>query len=308
VSGGAGFIGSHLCEALASRGYEVLAVDTLVTGNARNLEALERRDAIRLLVHDVSEELSVDGADLVVHAASLAAPAAYLARPLDTLRSGTIGTFNMLELARRSSARFLFTSTSEVYGDPLVHPQSEEYWGNVNPTGPRSCYDESKRCGEAIVMAHRATHGTTTRIVRIFNTYGPRMRIDDSRAVPRFIRQALRGEPLLVHGDGTQTRSFCYVTDLVDGLLAVLERGDHQPYNLGDPHETTVLDLARRIVRLVGSRSEIRFGDRPVDDPSRRCPVIDRAARLGWTPRIDLEEGLGRTIQHIRNAMSGASS
>lgn len=305
MSGGAGFIGSHLCRALAERGYEVIALDNLITGSRSNLEPLIGEGDARLVVADVSEPIDLDGrVDLVIHAASLAAPEAYLAKPIETLRSGTLGTFNMLELARRDSARFLYMSTSEVYGDPLIHPQPEGYWGNVNPIGPRSCYDESKRCGEAIVMAYERVHEVDTRIVRIFNTYGPRMQSGDSRAVPTFIQQALNGEPLTVHGDGTQTRSLCYVDDLLDGLLVVLDRGDHLPYNVGDPVEISVLELAQKVRRLVGSASTIVFAPRPVDDPTRRRPAIERVSALGWRPTVPLDDGLSRTIQFFQQVAS----
>lgn len=273
------------------------------------MEHLRARPTFELRTHDVTEDAGIEGSvDLVLHLAAIASPPAYTRFPIETLLVGTIGTKNMLDLARGKGARFLFTSTSEVYGDPLVHPQSESYWGNVNPIGERAVYDESKRCGEALVLAYHRVHGVDTRIVRIFNTYGPRMRRDDGRAVPSFLAQAVAGEPVTVNGDGSQTRSLCYVDDLVDGIFAVLERGDALPYNLGNPEEIAMIDLARTIIRLATSPSTIVHRPLPTDDPKRRRPVIDRARALGWEPRVSLEDGLRRTLQAVEPIAPGHRS
>ena len=305
VSGGAGFIGSHLCAALLDRGIGVLALDNFITGSADNLGALRERKDFEFRKANVNEEIVVDGdVRFVLHFASPASPPQYDANPIHTLKVGTLGTMNMLGLARAKRATFLLASTSEVYGDPLVHPQPETYWGNVNPIGPRGCYDEAKRCAEAFAMAYHRAHGVDTRIVRIFNTHGPRMQVLDGRAVPNFMAQALRGQPLTVYGDGSQTRSLCYVSDLVRGVIAVLERGDELPVNLGNPEEVTVLELAETIVRLAGSNSKIEFRELPIDDPRQRRPDISRARTLiGWEPEVDLEDGLRMTLEYFRSVV-----
>ena len=305
VSGGAGFIGSHLCEALLERGHKVLALDNYLTGTPNNLRHLEGNPDFELRQVDVNHGVFLGGeVRYVLHFASPASPPQYDANPIHTLKVGTVGTMNMLGLARAKNATFLLASTSEVYGDPLVHPQPESYWGNVNPIGPRGCYDEAKRCAEAYAMAYHRTHGVDTRIVRIFNTHGPRMQVSDGRAVPNFMAQAIRGEPITVYGDGSQTRSLCYVSDLVRGVLANLERGDELPVNLGNPHEVTVLELAQTIVRLAGSKSPIVHKDLPVDDPKQRRPDISRAKKvLGWGPEVSLEDGLARTLEYFRSVV-----
>ena len=302
VSGGAGFIGSHLCEALLARGTRVLALDNFITGSRDNLHALAEHPDFEFRQANVNERIEVEGdVRYVLHFASPASPPQYDANPIHTLKVGTLGTMNMLGLARAKGATFLLASTSEVYGDPLVHPQPESYWGNVNPIGPRGCYDEAKRCAEAFAMAYHRAHGVDTRIIRIFNTHGPRMQVLDGRAVPNFMAQAIRGEPLTVYGDGSQTRSLCYVSDLVRGILAAIDKGDDQPVNLGNPEEVTVLELAQIIVRLAGSSSPIEFRSLPVDDPKQRRPDITRAGKLlGWQPEVALEDGLSRTLEYFR--------
>jgi dTDP-glucose 4,6-dehydratase len=299
VTGGAGFLGTHLCERLLALGAEVICVDNFSTGSRRNLEQLRAHPRLRVIDRDVTEGLDVAGqVDLVFYLASAAAPPDYLRLGLETLKVGAVGTMHALELARRKRARFVLASTSEVYGDPACHPQREDYWGHVNPIGPRSVYDEAKRYAEALTMACRRRQGTNTGIVRIFNTYGPRSRPDDGRAVPTFVTQALSGDPITVAGDGSQTRSLCYVDDTVTGLLAMASADDFAgPVNIGNPAEMTVLRLARLIKDLCGSRAEIEFVPRPADDPARRCPDISLAReRLGWQPTIDARTGLGRTI------------
>ncbi|HVD47803.1 MAG TPA: UDP-glucuronic acid decarboxylase family protein [Candidatus Limnocylindria bacterium] len=305
MSGGAGFIGSHLCAALLEGGMSVLALDNLLTGSPDNVRGLLDHPDFEFRKANVNEEVLVDGAvRFVLHFASPASPPQYDANPIHTLKVGTVGTMNMLGLARAKGATFLLASTSEVYGDPLVHPQPETYWGNVNPIGPRGCYDEAKRCAEAFAMAYHKAHGVDTRIVRIFNTHGPRMQVLDGRAVPNFMAQAIRGEPLTVYGDGSQTRSLCYVSDLVRGVIAALEKGDELPVNLGNPHEVTVLQLAETIVRLARSNSEIVHRELPVDDPKQRRPDITRARTLlGWEPEISLEDGLRRTLEYFRSVV-----
>ncbi|HEV8596897.1 MAG TPA: UDP-glucuronic acid decarboxylase family protein [Candidatus Dormibacteraeota bacterium] len=305
ISGGAGFIGSHLCEALLDRGMRVVALDNFITGSAGNLRALQDNPDLEFLEIDVNEGVLIDGdVQFVLHFASPASPPQYRAHPIDTLKVGTVGTLNMLDLARAKDATFVLASTSEVYGDPLVHPQPESYWGNVNPVGPRSCYDEAKRCAEAFTMAFHRAQNVDTRIVRIFNTHGPRMQVSDGRAVPNFMAQAIRGEPLTVYGDGSQTRSLCYVSDLVRGVLAALDRGDELPVNLGNPHEVTVLELAEVIIRLAGSTSSIEHRELPADDPRQRRPDISRAQELlGWQPEVGLEDGLGRTLEYFRSVL-----
>ncbi len=305
VSGGAGFIGSHLCAALLEQGFRVLALDNFITGSPDNLSALRGNPDFEFRQADVNHDVFVGG-DVrhVLHLASPASPPRYLANPIHTLKVGTIGTMNMLGLARAKNATFLLASTSEVYGDPLVHPQPESYWGNVNPIGPRGCYDEAKRCAEAFAMAYHRTHQVDTRIVRIFNTHGPRMQVSDGRAVPNFMAQALRGEPVTIYGDGSQTRSLCYVSDLVRGMLLALEKGDELPVNLGNPQEVTVLELAETIIRLAGSKSEIVHRELPADDPRQRRPDITRAQNLlGWQPEVGLEDGLARTLEYFRSAL-----
>jgi dTDP-glucose 4,6-dehydratase len=308
VAGAAGFIGSHLCDRLLEEGHEVLGVDNYLTGSPNNVSHLESHPRFRLIRHDVTEPLSVDGPlDTIFNLASPASPKDYLEHPIETLRTGAEGSRHLLDLACSRRARYLLASTSECYGDPQEHPQKETYWGHVNPVGPRSCYDEAKRFAEAITMAYHRQHGLSTHIARIFNTYGPRMQLDDGRIVPNFVRQALRGEPLTVYGDGSQTRSFCYVDDLVEGLLLLSRSREHMPVNLGNPEEMTVLEFARRIRDLAGSRSEIRFEPLPEDDPQRRRPDITKARRLlGWEPRVGLEEGLRRTIAWFARRLAGA--
>lgn len=302
VTGGAGFLGSHLCERLLDRGYEVVCVDNLITGKESNIAHLLPRSDFQWIFHDVSRPFEVRGpVDAVLHFASPASPIDYLELPIQTLKVGSLGTHNTLGLARAKGARYLLASTSEVYGDPLVHPQPETYWGNVNPVGPRGVYDEAKRFAEAMTMAYHRVHGLDTRIVRIFNTYGPRMRPRDGRVVPTFITQALRGEPLTVFGDGSQTRSFCYVDDLIDGIIRLLESDETEPVNIGNPHEMTILEFAEIIRKAVGSSSPIAFCPLPTDDPKTRQPDITRARqRLGWEPRVTLEEGLVKTIEYFR--------
>jgi dTDP-glucose 4,6-dehydratase len=299
VTGGAGFLGSHLCDRLLREGWEVVCFDSLLTGDPGNLTEALAHGGLRFERYDVSNYLFVDGGvDHVLHLASPASPTDYLQYPIHTLKVGALGTLRALGLARHKGASFLLASTSEVYGDPKVHPQPESYWGNVNPVGPRGVYDEAKRYAEAITMAYHRAHGLRVKIARIFNTYGPRMRRRDGRAVPTFIDQALKGAPLTVHGDGSQTRSLCYIDDMVEGIWRLLVSDlVAAPVNLGNPEEVKVLDLARTIVDLAGSRSEIVFTERPTDDPEVRCPDVSLAASvLGWTPRISLTEGLRRTI------------
>jgi dTDP-glucose 4,6-dehydratase len=302
VTGGAGFLGSHLCDRLLAEGHEVIAMDSLLTGNLRNIAHLEPEKRFRFVRHDVTHFIFVDGPlDAVLHFASPASPIDYLELPIQTLKVGSLGTHNALGLAKAKKARFLLASTSEVYGDPLVHPQPETYWGNVNPIGPRGVYDEAKRFAEAITMAYRRAHGVDTRIVRIFNTYGERMRPRDGRVVPALIGQALAGEPLTVFGDGSQTRSFCYVSDLVDGIYRLLLSDIAEPTNIGNPAELSVLEFAKTIKALTGTKSEIAFKPLPVDDPKVRQPDITKArAKLGWEPKVKLEEGLRRTIGYFR--------
>ncbi|HEY8863781.1 MAG TPA: UDP-glucuronic acid decarboxylase family protein [Candidatus Dormibacteraeota bacterium] len=305
VSGGAGFIGSHLCEALLDRGMRVLAIDNFITGSRNNLRTLESHPDFQFRQADVNQGTFLGG-DVrhVLHFASPASPPQYDANPIHTLKVGTLGTMNMLGLARAKGATFLLASTSEIYGDPLVHPQPESYWGNVNTIGPRGCYDEAKRAAEAFAMAYHRAHDVDTRIIRIFNTHGPRMQVSDGRAVPNFMAQAIRGEPITVYGDGSQTRSLCYVSDLVRGVLAVLERGDDMPVNLGNPHEVTVLELAQTIVRLADSKSAIVHRELPVDDPKQRRPDITHAKKLlGWEPEVGLEDGLSRTLEYFRSVV-----
>jgi len=302
VTGGAGFLGSYLCERLLADGWRVLCVDNLLTGKRENIAHLEGRAEFRFLDHDVSQPLYLDQpAAAVLHFASSASPVDYAQHPIATLKVGTLGTHNLLGLARAKQAVFLLASTSEVYGDPQVSPQPETYWGNVNPVGPRGVYDEAKRAAEAFTMAYHRTHGLQTRIARIFNTYGPRMRPDDGRAVPTFITQALRGAPITVYGDGRQTRSLCYVDDLIAGIVRLLDSSCIDPVNLGNPDEVTMLELAQRIRDLCGSQSPIEHRPLPEDDPKTRQPDIRRAQEaLGWQPSISLDDGLRRTIAWFR--------
>ncbi len=302
ITGGAGFLGSHLCEALLGRGHETVCMDNLLTGSERNLEGFRRNPRFAFVLHDVTRHIDLAGpVQAILHFASPASPVDYLQHKIHTLKVGALGTHNALGLARAKGAVFLLASTSEVYGDPQVTPQREDYWGHVNPVGPRGVYDEAKRFAEAMTMAYHRTHGLETRIVRIFNTYGPRMRPDDGRAVCTLVTQALRNEDLTVFGDGSQTRSFCYVTDLVDGVLRALEGREPDPINLGNPEEIPVLELAREILELTGSRSRIVHRPLPVDDPRQRRPDIGRArSLLAWQPAVSRREGLTRTIAYFR--------
>ena len=302
VTGGAGFLGSHLCDRMLAEGHRVICVDNFVTGRRRNVEHLADRDDFRLLEHDISQSFFVEeDVDYILHFASPASPIDYLELPIQTLKVGSLGTHNTLGLAKEKGARLLLASTSEVYGDPLVHPQPETYWGNVNPVGPRGVYDEAKRFAEAMVMAYHRVHGVETRIVRIFNTYGPRMRPRDGRVVPAFIQQALTGEPLTVFGDGSQTRSFCFVDDLVEGIYRLLLSDRVDPTNVGNPGEMTILEFGRHILRLTGSESEFSYKKLPTDDPKIRQPDITVAREvLGWEPRVALDDGLNRTIDYFR--------
>ena len=304
ISGGAGFIGSHLCDRLLDAGDEVVALDNLITGSRANIAHLSDHPRFLFKQFDVTRPIPISVRfDQVWHLASLASPRFYSMYPIETLESGSTATRNMLEIAKRDGARFLVTSTSETYGDPLVHPQSEDYWGNVNPVGERSCYDESKRYAEAITMAYHRRFGVRTNIARIFNTYGPRMALNDGRVVPAFIDQALRGEPLTIFGDGKQTRSFCYVSDLVDGLIRLSQSDERFPVNLGNPIEMTILEFAERIQTLMGSNLPIEHKPLPADDPKQRQPDIRKAkAVLDWEPKVDLATGLGLTVEYFRNA------
>jgi len=306
VTGGAGFLGSHLCDRLLAEGHRIICVDNLITGNRRNIEHHAEDPAFRFIHHDVSRPLRIDEAiDNVLHFASPASPIDYLELPIQTLKVGSLGTHNTLGLAKAKSAHYLLASTSEVYGDPLVHPQPESYWGNVNPVGPRGVYDEAKRFAEALVMAYHRVHGLDTRIVRIFNTYGPRMRPRDGRVVPAFIQQALTGAPLTVFGDGSQTRSFCYVDDLIEGIWRLINSDLNEPCNIGNPDEMTILEFAQSIIEQTGSDSEIAFEPLPEDDPKVRQPDISLAReRLGWEPAIGLHEGLTATIDYFRSSLA----
>jgi dTDP-glucose 4,6-dehydratase len=297
VTGGAGFLGSHLCEALLAKGQRVICIDNLETSSLKNIEHV-KDDNFRFLYHDMTEHLEIDeDVDVVYHLAALPSPIDYLRLPLQSLKVGSYGTHNALGVAKFKRARFLLFSTSEVYGDPKIHPQPETYWGNVNPIGPRGVYDEAKRYAEALTMAYHTQQGVNTGIVRIFNTYGPRMRPNDGRAIPTFMRQALDGSPITVFGDGSQTRSFCYVDDLVRGLVLLAESSEHLPVNLGNPDEFTLLELAHTVLRVTGSASELVYEALPVDDPQQRQPDITRAEQLlGWKPEVNLEEGLRRML------------
>jgi dTDP-glucose 4,6-dehydratase len=306
ITGGAGFIGSHLCDRLLADGHEVIAVDNLSTGSVDHIAHLAGHERFLFIKHDVTNYIFLEGPlDAVFHLASLPSPVDYLNFPIQTLKVGALGTHKTLGLALEKGARFLLASTSEVYGDPLVHPQSEEYWGNVNPIGPRGVYDESKRFAEALTMAYQRYHGVDTRIARIFNTYGPRMRMDDGRVVPNFVCQALRGDPLTVYDDGSRTRSFCYVSDMVEGFVRLLHSDEVTPVNLGNPDEMTILEFAHQVLKWTGSRSSIKFitptDARTADDPKVRCPDITKARQvLGWSPQVSLEEGIKRTIEYFQ--------
>ena len=302
VSGAAGFIGSHFCDRLLEEGHGVVALDNFLTGAAGNLAHLAGRPGFQFLEQDITQPFAVEGpVDCVVNMASPASPKDYLEHPIETLDVGSIGTRRMLDVALAKGARFLLTSTSECYGDPTVHPQVESYWGNVNPVGPRSCYDESKRFAEALTMAYHRKHGLRTTIARIFNTYGPRMKLDDGRVVPAFLDQALRGEPMTIFGDGTQTRSFCYVSDLVDGLYRLMQSHERYPVNLGNPREMTILEFAEQIRALTGAKSPLVYQPLPEDDPKQRQPDIGKARRvLGWEPRVTLEDGLRQTVAYFQ--------
>jgi dTDP-glucose 4,6-dehydratase len=298
VTGGAGFLGSHLTDRLLAEGFRVVGVDNFVTGNPTNLDHLKGNPNYSFQKHDVSDHFEVEGdVDLIFHFASPASPIDYLELPIQTLKVGSLGTHNALGLAKAKKAGFLLASTSECYGDPLVHPQTEEYWGNVNPIGPRGVYDEAKRFAEAMTMAYHRYHKIDTKIVRIFNTYGPRMRLKDGRVVPAFIGEALKGEPISVFGDGSQTRSFCFVSDLIDGIFKLSQSDFHEPVNIGNPNEMTIKEFAERIIRLVGSKSKLTFQPLPVDDPKQRRPDIT----LGWKPVVDLETGLKQTIEWFQS-------
>jgi dTDP-glucose 4,6-dehydratase len=308
VAGAAGFIGSHMCDRLLAEGHDVIGMDNFITGRPENLQHLNGKHRFEFIRQDVTQPFGIDEPlDAVVNMASPASPKDYLEHPIETLDVGSAGTRNLLELARRNNATFLITSTSECYGDPHEHPQTETYWGNVNPVGPRSCYDESKRFAEAMTMAYHRTHGVRTNIARIFNTYGPRMKLDDGRVVPAFLDQALRGAPMTVFGDGSQTRSFCFVSDLVDGLFRLMHSDERFPVNLGNPLELTIREFAERIRRLTGSGSEIVYQPLPEDDPKQRRPEISKAKRvLDWEPRVGLEEGLRQTVEYFRERQSVA--
>lgn len=305
ITGGAGFLGSHLCDYLLKRDHEVIVMDNLITGSTRNVAHLAGHERFRFIKQDVTEYLFVEGTiDAILHFASPASPEDYLRYPIQTLKVGALGTHKTLGLARNKNARYLLASTSEVYGDPLVHPQSEEYWGNVNPIGPRGVYDEAKRFAEAMTMAYHRYHGLDTRIARIFNTYGPRMRLDDGRVVPNFISQALRRQPLTVYGDGSQTRSFCYVDDLIRGIYSLLLSDEIEPVNLGNPDEMTILEFAECINELTGNPTGIVYEPLPEDDPQVRQPDITRALNaLDWQPQIPLDVGLQRTIPYFKQRL-----
>ncbi|HEV1995206.1 MAG TPA: UDP-glucuronic acid decarboxylase family protein [Candidatus Acidoferrum sp.] len=306
ITGGAGFLGSHLCDKLIEHGWDVLCIDNVVTGSEANVAHLEHNEHFRILRHDVSRYIDVPGpVDYVLHFASPASPVDYLKLPIPTLKVGALGTHNALGLALAKKAKFFLASTSECYGDPLVSPQPETYWGNVNPIGPRGVYDEAKRYAEAMTMAYHRFHGLDTHIVRIFNTYGPRMRLNDGRALPNFIYQALTGQPITVYGDGTQTRSFCYVSDLIEGIYRLMLSDEHLPTNIGNPQEITIHEFAERVRLLIAKNSSIVFEPLPQDDPKRRCPDITKAKKLlGWEPKVGLDEGLRLTLEFFKRQLS----
>lgn len=303
VTGGAGFLGSHLCDALLADGYSVVAVDNLLTGRQSNFDHLRHEPRFEFRELDITQPFDCGKVDYVFHFACPASPVDYMTHGIATLQVGSVGTFNALEMTRKYDAKFLTSSTSECYGDPLEHPQKETYWGNVNPIGPRSVYDEAKRFSEAVTMAYHRYHNVDTRIVRIFNTYGPRMQLNDGRVVPNFMKQALRGEDLTIYGDGSQTRSFCYVSDEVDGFLRLAKSSEHLPVNIGNPTEFTILECAKRVLAVTGSKSKLRYEPLPQDDPRQRRPDITKARTLlGWKPKIDLETGLRMSLEYFRKA------
>ncbi len=305
VTGGAGFLGSHLCDLLLNDGHDVIAIDSLITGNIANIEHLSGNDKFKFIKHDVTEYIYIEGdIDFIFHFASPASPIDYLQLPIQTLKVGALGTHKVLGLARAKGARFTIASTSEVYGDPLIHPQQEEYWGNVNPVGPRGVYDEAKRFAEAMTMAYHRYHGVDTKIVRIFNTYGPRMRAKDGRVIPAFVNQALRNEDITVFGEGEQTRSFCYVSDLLNGIYKLACSEETGPINIGNPVEMTVMQLAEKIIELTGSKSKIVHKPLPVDDPKVRQPDITKAKELlGWEPVVKLEDGMSKVIEYFKSRL-----
>jgi dTDP-glucose 4,6-dehydratase len=306
VTGGAGFVGSHLCDALLGEGHSVLCADNLLTGRAENIAHLRNEPRSEFLQQDVCEPFDCGKVDYIFHFASPASPVDYLKYGIETLQVGSLGSMHCLDLAKKYDAKFLLASTSECYGDPLEHPQTETYWGHVNPVGPRSVYDESKRFAEAITMAYRRYHNVDTRIVRIFNTYGPRLQLNDGRVISNFMRQALMGEDLTVYGNGSQTRSFCYISDEVAGILALSKTDEHEPTNIGNPSEFTILECAKAVLEATGSSSKIRFEPLPQDDPKQRCPDISKAKRLlGWEPVIDLRTGLQKSLDYFRSALQG---
>jgi dTDP-glucose 4,6-dehydratase len=305
VTGGAGFLGSHLCDALLAEGWSVVVVDNLLTGRRANLGHLQNEPAFEFIEKDICQPFDVGPVDYVFHFACPASPVDYTVHGIATLQVGSLGTFHALDVAHKYGAKYFVSSTSECYGDPLEHPQKETYWGNVNPIGPRSVYDEAKRFTEAVTMAYHRYHKVDTRIVRIFNTYGPRMQLNDGRVVPNFMKQALRGEPLTVYGDGNQTRSFCYVSDEIDGFLRLSKSSEHLPVNIGNPNEFTILECAQMVLKVTGSKSEIRYEPLPPDDPKQRRPDITKArSLLGWDPKIDLEAGLRRSLDYFKQAVA----
>jgi dTDP-glucose 4,6-dehydratase len=309
VTGGAGFLGSHLCDALLAEGYSVVALDNLLTGRLSNIEHLRREGHFEFLQLDVNRNIDCGEVNYVFHFASPASPVDYMVHGIETLKVGALGTMRALDIARKNHAKYLLASTSECYGDPLEHPQKETYWGNVNSIGPRSVYDEAKRFAEAVTMSYHRYYGVDTRIVRIFNTYGPRMQLNDGRVIPNFMKQALRGEDLTVYGEGTQTRSFCYVKDEVEGFLRLAECDEHFPVNIGNPEEFTIIDCAHRIIEITGSKSRIRYERLPQDDPKQRCPDITKAKTLlGWEPEIDLLTGLRMSLDYFREAVAAETA
>jgi dTDP-glucose 4,6-dehydratase len=309
VTGGAGFLGSHLCDALLAEDWNVVVLDNLLTGRRANLAHLQHEPRFEFVEKDICEPFDVGKVDYVFHFASPASPVDYSIHGIPTLKVGSLGTFNALDVAHKYNAKYLVSSTSECYGDPLEHPQKETYWGNVNSIGPRSVYDEAKRFTEAVTMAYRRYHKVETRIVRIFNTYGPRMQLNDGRVVPNFMKQALRGEPLTVYGDGNQTRSFCYVSDEIDGFLRLSKSDEFMPVNIGNPKEFTILECAQTVLKVTGSKSEIIYEPLPPDDPKQRCPDITKARQLlGWEPRIDLETGLRKSLDYFQTALTQEAS
>jgi dTDP-glucose 4,6-dehydratase len=309
VTGGAGFLGSHLCDALLAEGYSVVAVDNLLTGRMSNIAHLRREGNFEFLQLDINRPFDCGEVSYVFHFASPASPVDYMIHGIDTLKVGSLGTMHALEVAYKYHAKYLVSSTSECYGDPLEHPQKETYWGNVNPIGPRSVYDEAKRFTEALTMAYHRYHGLDTRIARIFNTYGPRMQLNDGRVIPNFMKQALRGEDLTVYGDGTQTRSFCYVSDEIQGFLRLAESSEHSPVNIGNPDEFTILECAHRVIAVTGSKSRIRYEKLPQDDPRQRRPDITKARTLlGWEPKVDLDSGLRLSLDYFREAVTAETA